>query len=191
MSRDLPKFVRFVFFYSPRRRVSRPRRRRRLIETTDQNRSIVKGRAARPLYYRQVVAPRWRPSSRRARRRRRSSRWPPPREINERRSRCRASSRGRWILLPLHSRSQSMRRRRRRCFVKLQRRGAFWLRAMSMAASGRAPTKSKMAVLKFERLSGSGCCLSGWRGCKATLWHLCLAPRQLLRRKKVFARRGG
>ena len=143
MSRDLPKFVRFVFFYSPRRRVGRHRRRRRLIEMTGQNRSIVKGRAARPLYYRQVVAPRWRPSSHRARRRRRSSRSPPQRKITERPSCCRASSRGKWILLRLHSRSRSRRRRRRRCFVRLRRRAAWRQRANGLCLN----------------LSGSRCCV--------------------------------
>ena len=169
MNRDLPKFVRFVFSYSRRRRVSRPRRRHTPIETTGRSRSTAAGRAARPLYYHQVVAPRWRPSSRRARRRRRSSRWPHLRMINEQLSPSRASSRGRSILLPLQARSRSRRRRRRRCFVKLRRRGALWLRAMSMAASGPARHRAMGAVLKFERLSGEGRSLSGWRGCKTKL----------------------
>ena len=183
MSRDLLKFVRFAFFYNPRRRVSRPRRRRRLIETTGRSRNIVKGRAARPLQYYPVVAPRWRPSSHRARRRRRSSRSPRRSSTGARRSPSRASSRGKWILLPLHSRSRSRRRRRRRCFVKLRRRGAFWLRAMSMAASGPARQYALWAVLKFERLRGEWWCLSGWRGCEAAVWHRDLARMELLRAK--------
>ena len=131
MSRDLPKFVRFFFVYNPRRPVSRPRRRRKLIETTGRSRNIVEARAARPLYYHQVVAPRWRPSSHRARRRRRSSRWPRRNWIIGRPSCSRASSRGRLARLRLHSRSPSRRRRRRRCFVKLRRRGASFVFAFA------------------------------------------------------------
>ena len=153
MSRDLLKFVRFVFSYNPRRRVSRPRRRRRLIETTGRSRNIVEARAARPLYYHQVVAPRWRPSSHRARRRRRSSRWPRRNWIIGRPSRCRASLLYKLPRRPRRSSSPSRQLRRRRCFVKLRRKGACWLRAMSMASSGpRANRESKWAVLKFERL---------------------------------------
>ena len=155
MSRDLLKFVRFVSFYNPTRPISRPRRRRRLISRTGRSRNIVKGRAARPLYYRQVVAPRSRPSSHRARRRRRSSRWPRRNWIIGRLSCCCASSRGKWILLPLHSRSRSRRRRRRRCFVRLLRRGALWLRAMSMAASGPAVPRATEQWVLYLNLSGS------------------------------------